>query len=292
MEKYISPKYYQNYIKFNRFTTVCINCNEVGHTFKYCKKPITSYGIIAFKRNTIKTDTIKENTIKENTINENTEKIKENTINFLLVQRKDTIGYIDFLRGKYHSLEYLKILLEEMTQEEHQKIINNTFDDLWDMLWCSKTSKTYKNEYVQAKEKFNEIDINFLIENTPTKYTDTEYDIPKGRRTNMESEKDCAKREFMEETGYRENEFIVLDYLNPIIEIFLGSNGIWYKHVYYYAKITTNRMPLIGDHPLQLREIKSILWCNFKTCINTFRKYDTTKRTTVYIANKKLTTLN
>lgn len=267
MEKYTPPKYYhkyhQNYVKFNRFTTICINCNEVGHTFKYCKNPITSYGIIAYKKN-------------------------KNVLNFLLVQRKDTIGYIDFLRGKYDSLEYLKILLQEMTQEEHYKIINNTFDNLWDMLWCSKTSKTYKNEYIQAKEKFNELDIKFLIENTPTKYTKTEYDIPKGRRTNMENEKTCAKREFMEETGYREHEFNVIDNLEPIIELFLGSNGIWYKHVYYYAKITTNRIPIIGDHPLQMREIKSIIWCNFKECINIFRKYDTTKRTTIYTANTKL----
>lgn len=272
MQKYIAPKYYQNYIKFNRFTTVCINCNEVGHTFKYCKKPITSYGILAFK---------------ETNLQHNCSSNKN--LNFLLVQRKDTIGYIDFLRGKYDTLEYLQILLLEMTQEEHIKILNNTFDNLWDMLWCSKTSKTYKNEYAYAKEKFNELDIKFLLENTPTKYTHTEYDIPKGRRTNTENEKDCAKREFMEETGYHENEFFVLDHLPPIIEVFLGSNGIWYKHVYYYAKITTNRMPIIGDHPLQIREIKSILWCDFKTCINTFRKYDTTKRTTIYIANKQLT---
>lgn len=269
MEKYIAPKYYTNYIKFNRFTTVCINCNEVGHTFKYCKKPITSYGIIAFKETKCGSG--------------------KQELNFLLVQRKDTIGYIDFLRGKYDSLMYLKILLQEMTKEEHIKILTNTFDNLWDMLWCSKTSKTYKNEYAHAKEKFTELDIRFLLENTPTKYIDTEYDIPKGRRTNTENEKDCAKREFMEETGYYENEFNVLDHLKPIIEVFLGSNGIWYKHVYYYAKIITNRMPSIGDHPLQIREIKSILWCDFKTCINTFRKYDTTKRTTIYIANKHLT---
>lgn len=275
MEKYIAPKYYQNYIKFNRFTTVCINCNEVGHTFKYCKKPITSYGILAFKETNVSNKS-------------NVSKVNKN-LNFLLVQRKDTIGYIDFLRGKYDTLEYLQILLLEMTQEEHIKILNNTFDDLWDMLWCSKTSKTYKNEYAHAKEKFYELDIQFLLENTPSKYTNTEYDIPKGRRTNTENEKDCAKREFMEETGYHENEFFVLDHLPPIIEVFLGSNGIWYKHVYYYAKIITNRMPIIGDHPLQIREIKSILWCDFKTCINTFRKYDTTKRTTIYIANKQLT---
>jgi 8-oxo-dGTP pyrophosphatase MutT (NUDIX family) len=254
-----------NYIKFNRHTTVCINCNEVGHTFKYCKKAITSYGILAFKNETSK------------------EKIQ-----FLLIQRKDTIGYIDFLRGKYHSLEYLKILIEEMTAEEHQKIKDNTFDELWDLLWLTKTSKTYKNEYLLAKEKFNQVNIVFLLENTPTKFIDTEYDIPKGRRSNTETIKDCAIREFMEETGYKKNEFRIIDRLNPICEMFLGSNGIWYKHVYFYAKITTTRIPIIGDHPLQTREIKSILWCNFKASINIFRKYDKTKRTTIYKAKTDL----
>lgn len=268
------------YVKFNRYTTVCINCNEIGHTFKYCKKPITSYGIIAFRnKQTPETDVITKLSRMELQVPE---------IEFLLVQRKDTIGYIDFLRGKYASLKYLKILIQEMTKEEHEKLKNNTFDDLWDMLWCSKTSKTYKNEYNTAKQKFSELDVRYLIDNTPTKYIHTEYDIPKGRRSNTETIKECAIREFMEETGYKKNEFYIIEKLRPIEEVFLGSNGIWYKHVYYYARINTTRVPVIGDHPLQIREIKSILWCNFKQCINSFRKYDKTKRTSIYKAKKEI----
>ena len=56
---------------------LCNNCGNYGHLFYNCKKPITSIGIICFRYNL------------------------ENKIEFLLVQRKDTLGYVDFLRGKY-----------------------------------------------------------------------------------------------------------------------------------------------------------------------------------------------
>ena len=216
-------------------------------------------------------------------------KKKQDNLSFLLIQRKDTIGYIDFLRGKYNTIKYMKILLQEMTKEEHQKLIKFNFDELWDELWISKTSRTYKNEYFSSKMKFEKLDLKFLIENTPTKYINSEFDIPKGRRSNMESIKDCAVREFMEETGYKKNEFTINESLEPIEEIFLGSNSIWYKHVYFFAKINTNRLSIIGDHPLQLREIKKVAWYTFKESINIFRKYDKTKRMIIYKAKKNLT---
>ena len=266
-ESYVSRKQY--YIKFNKNTTICINCDKIGHTFKYCKKPITSYGIICYN-----TD------LKSNNIHDN--------LSFLLIQRKDTIGYIDFLRGKYDSIQYMKILLQEMTREEHKNLIRLNFDELWDELWISKTSRTYKNEYFSSKIKFEKLDLKFLIENTPTKYVDSEFDIPKGRRSNMETIKECAIREFMEETGYRKNEFDIDDKLEPIEETFLGSNSIWYKHVYFFAKINTNRKSIIGDHPLQIREIKKVEWYSFKESINIFRKYDKTKRMIIYKAIKQI----
>jgi 8-oxo-dGTP pyrophosphatase MutT (NUDIX family) len=317
-ESYTNRKQY--YVKFNKNTTICINCDKIGHTFKYCKNPITSYGIICYNESKVTEGTESkvtegteskvtegtESKVTEGTestevtegteskVTEGTEKeIKETekesiNLSFLLIQRKDTIGYIDFLRGKYNTIQYMKILLQEMTKEEHQKLINFTFDELWDKLWISKTSRTYKNEYLLSKIKFEKLDLKFLIENTPTKYINSEFDIPKGRRSNMETIKDCAIREFMEETGYKKNEFTINESLEPIEEIFLGSNSIWYKHVYFFAKINTNRQTIIGDHPLQIREIKKVSWYNFKESINIFRKYDKTKRMIIYKAKQEI----
>ena len=54
----------------------CNNCGKLGHLFHQCKIPITSIGIIAFR-------------------------IKNNKIEYLLIRRKDSLSFVDFLRGKY-----------------------------------------------------------------------------------------------------------------------------------------------------------------------------------------------
>lgn len=241
---------------------LCLNCNCKDHTFKYCKKPIISYGLLAFQK-------------------------KEDIVKYIVVQRRDTIGYIDFLRGKYSCTGELCILLEEMTHQEHYKLKNYDFNQLWTMLWVSHSERNYKNEYEYAKKKFYSNDIFSLLTKINTKYIETEYDLPKGRKFDIyEKEKLCAKREFMEETGYKSNEFIILDGLPVLEETFIGSNGVWYTHIYFITQIITDRFPKIGDHPLQEREIKSVKFLNFKECVNSFRLYDSTKRNVIYNARK------
>ena len=67
---------------------ICNNCNKSGHLFHNCRLPITSYGIILFR-----------------TMN----KVKQ----FLMIRRKDTFGYIDFIRGKYspYNIEHIQNII-------------------------------------------------------------------------------------------------------------------------------------------------------------------------------------
>ena len=51
-----------------------------------------------------------------------------------------------------------------------------------------------------------------------------------GRRNIRESDYDAAKREFMEETGVKESEFIILSNVPTLIEEYTGSDNIQYKH--------------------------------------------------------------
>src|SRR4029078_913826 len=205
---------------------ICINCSISGHTFKDCLRPVTSCGILAFRRNP--------------------------ELKFLLIQRKDSIGYIDFLRGKYNTKStkktIQKTLVEEMTHDEKQNILSKPFDTLWDQLWCNHRSRMYLNYYENAKTKFFQIDIYNMLTNTASKWTDQEYCIPKGRRNNNESNLECAIREFTEETGYRRNEFHIIHTTNTIEEIFTGSNGITYKHIYFLAEIVTSREPFVDKN--------------------------------------------
>jgi len=76
---------------------ICNNCGKQGHQFHQCKLPITSYGMIVFRSS-------------------------ENGIQYLMIRRKNSFGYIDFIRGKYiaNNLEHLEILFNEMSIEEKE----------------------------------------------------------------------------------------------------------------------------------------------------------------------------
>jgi 8-oxo-dGTP pyrophosphatase MutT (NUDIX family) len=114
-----------------------------------------------------------------------------------------------------------------------------------------------------------------------------EFCIPKGRRNSRETPYNCSIREFTEETGYKDDEFTMFDENTQIQETFLGSNGIYYKHVYYLAYITTPRVPVVNpDNISQAGEVESLHWFNFKEAVNSFRLYEYTKRAVLYKARR------
>ena len=133
-------------------------------------EPITSYGMIninlpgplkeyeqnvkaAFTKNTsvdILTLKIEDNE-KYNEIHD----MVKNTLLFLLISRKHSLGYIEFIRGRYDisdntSIEHLFI---QMTENEIYNIFKIPFDTLWCILWKKNAKKnTYNKEYIVAKE--------------------------------------------------------------------------------------------------------------------------------------------
>ena len=110
----------------------CNNCGTKGHIFYQCKQPITSVGIIVFRINA--------------------EGIRE----YLLIRRKDSIGYVEFMRGKYniYSKIYLVNIISEMTLEEKHRILNNDFDTLWRNLWGNDINTQYRGEEKNSRDKF------------------------------------------------------------------------------------------------------------------------------------------
>ena len=55
---------------------ICNNCGLKGHIYKDCRAPVTSYGNIIYK-------------------------IVGSRPYIVMIQRKDSLCYIEFLRGKY-----------------------------------------------------------------------------------------------------------------------------------------------------------------------------------------------
>lgn len=290
---------YNNYkIKKNiNHNICCVNCGEKGHIIKECNAPITSYGIIAYKINFNCNDELYDKNskinelLKTNNIVDESEYFPE--IKFLMIQRKDTMGYIDFLRGKYNN-NTLHICIIEMTEYEKNNILNKTFDELWKELWvCTKnTSNFYKQDYHYAKIKFNNLNIKELFKNTKSIYNFSEFTLPKGRQNLNETKLECAIREFSEETRISYYDYDFIENYPTIIEQFIGTNGIMYKHVYYLVKMkdSTYLLPNIEGN-LQLSEVKNIGWFSKKECLQLIRPYDLEKKKIISQVHKDILNL-
>jgi 8-oxo-dGTP pyrophosphatase MutT (NUDIX family) len=285
----------------------CLNCGKRGHISKRCKDPPTSYGIICFKINNewsiyqtvlqmkyFKNPAIsivnninlywfnnKNKDIRDN-IAEFLDKVKLHT-KFLLIRRKNSLGYIEFVRGRYDHLNEKSIvhLLRQMTDEEKEVLVNEDFDSIWENLWRNTSHNSlYQKEYTKSLEKFNylkENNIN-LIKTTASKYTIPEWGFPKGRRNYMEKDIECGKREFMEETNLKDEEFILLDRIYPLQESFYGTNQIKYKHTYYLATCLTQKTMEIIDNPEQIQEIGDIGWYSYDEIMNLLRPYHSERK--------------
>lgn len=281
----------------------CKNCGKYGHQYKKCKDPITSYGIICFRlinKNT-------QNLIKYNNIN-NFNKVKLNCISsdidiqYLLVQRKHTLGYIEFIRGKYFisDLFSIMILFKQMVQEEINSIQNSNFDQHWNSLWIHDYSSIYiyRNEYINSKKKYtflkenvnSKINLRYIINNIKPRFSFKEWGIPKGRRNTNETEVNCAIREFEEETSYNSSEFELFSDMINYTEIFNGTNGIKYQHIYFVSNCLTNRNPLLTiNGEFQSNEIGDIKWTSYKEAMLLIRPYHTEKLEILSNINKMLT---
>ena len=156
----------------------CNNCGNYGHYYRNCKYPILSYGIILYDNS------------------------NKNDIKIVLIERKNSISYIEFLRGKYNinSDSYIQLLFNRMSINEKKILLENDFDTLWKNLWIDfdNINSKIKKEYFQSKSNFNILKKKFkkYINSCDYNYTENEWEIPKGRRSNKEQNKECAIREF------------------------------------------------------------------------------------------------
>jgi 8-oxo-dGTP pyrophosphatase MutT (NUDIX family) len=260
---------------------ICNNCGKQGHQFHQCKLPITSYGIVLF-RSSIQ------------------------GIQYLMIRRKDSFGYIDFIRGKYtqNNLEHLQSMFDEMTIDERNKIATNEFNVLWKMMWgledTTGLSSQYKTEEVISQKKFDIlkqglpigpngeiVNIYNLIENATTRWVETEWEFPKGRRNFQEKDLDCALREFEEETGLSKKNIKIIENVLPFEEIFLGSNHKSYKHKYFLGYYENSQEKEELDK-YQQTEVSKIQWKTFDECIETIRPYHLEKKQLISNIHKVL----
>jgi 8-oxo-dGTP pyrophosphatase MutT (NUDIX family) len=247
----------------------CINCGTYGHTIKLCNSPITSYGIICYT-------------------------VFNNKIKYLMIQRKNSLTFIEFIRGKYNinNVDYIEYLFSKMTVEERDLFKIYNLDELWKLLWNGNISNRLNLEYKDSKIKYNKlikgynykrktntiefINLYKIIDKINIEYPDvieTEWELPKGRRNLNESDIDCALREFEEESGINKKKILLCNMIKkPIEEIYISNNKIRYKHVYYIARhnypIKETTKLFSKDNIMQSKEVKDVKWLSFEEIQN------------------------
>lgn len=249
----------------------CANCGCVGHIYKNCVYPITSYGIICFR---LVTDKVNQSVYPE----------------YLMVQRKDSLNYVEFVRGKYELKQrnYIMKMFQNMTEEERNELQTMSFSDIWMKLWNVTNCHHFEREYNESKRKFDilkkgyiidrgaenggymHFSLDYVLENTKSSIKESEWGFPKGRRNINETDVTCALREFSEETSMK-MKYIKVDQRTRLEETFVGSNKIKYKHIYYLAScpppnIVTDKMLFTSDirHKIfDINEIKYVKWFRY-----------------------------
>lgn len=247
----------------------CNNCGGRGHLYRDCKKPVSSYGNIIYK-------------------------IENEIPKILMIQRKDSLCFIEFIRGKYdiYNYKYIQVLINKCSVIEKEKLLTKSFNELWKELWLIDYDNYETNiDYIKAFDKYNKlkngyndknnnITLKNLILKSKTNYNDSEWEFPKGRRNRDETNLQCAKREFMEETNYNEDDYILIQNINPFTEEFLGENKIRYKYIYYIGFLQNYDKDIHIDknNKDQITEIKNIKWLDKIESLNIIRDYHHTRR--------------
>ena len=221
----------------------CNNCGFMYHNIKQCRTPITSNGIIHVRHG-----------------------------KYLMIKRCKTLGYVDFMRGRYtknHS--YIMNLIDEMTVQEKKDLLNFDFTHLSHDMWHAF------HEEPSARDKFNEIKregtLKKMIAASTTRWETQEWGFPKGRRNSNESEISCALREYEEETGYDKHSVILLRNVMPFEEIFIGSNYKAYKHKYYIVFGEPNVM-----RSFQESEVSDLQWFTYEEALEKIRPYNVERK--------------
>ncbi len=235
----------------NQNQGVCSNCGKFGHLSYQCNHPTVSYGVLVYR---VSPET----------------KQRE----YLMICRKDSFGYVDFIRGKYSlaDMDHVYHIFREMSEIEHDRIKNAAnFNELWCNMWnVNYTKNSHKHEERMSKKKYETLkekdnadatssnDIDTVLDiNTNNKdnkdkkqentlehilansfnYPLPEWEFPKGRKEFNETEMECALREFEEETGIPKQSIQIIDNVLGFDENYVGTNYVAYKHRYFLAQM-------------------------------------------------------
>lgn len=259
----------------------CRNCGLHGHLYKDCPHPIMSFGLICYRIRPI-----------------------DGAVEYLMIQRKDSLSFMEFIRGKYKpdQIQYIAQLLSCMAVNEREMLVTLPFERLWNIIWFQPSLPRQTSEYSEAKRKFDTLKegiyvegklytLNELLKLAPSPYTEPEWGFPKGRRRLREEDIDCAVREFCEETAFETTDIKVSTAFPPFEEIFFGTNNVLYRHVYYIAALQGDqtRNPTVDPRNInQAREVRAVAWFEYEDTLRHIRDHNQERKELFKQAHQKI----
>jgi len=191
----------------------------------------------------------------------------------LMVCKRYTYGFIDFILGKYQhgdikNNKYIKLtlmrLFNKMTNDEKLDILSLNFSQMWYRIWLHDTK--INNQYYVYKNKFESmfcVDKGKKLKKLIEKSTSIHkiWEIPKGRKkSNVESDLNCAIREFSEETNISKRQYRIIPNIKKVYS-YTSDNNTTYTNTYYLAMTKQEIVPVINFNTQeQINEICDIRW--------------------------------
>lgn len=182
---------------------------------------------------------------------------------YLCVKRKYSVDYTSFVLGIY-KFSYLPIIITRILPNEREKILNLSFEELWnDLSFDIDNNLSYDHAlymYDLIKPYLSKL-FQIPVDQEAEKNL---WIFPKGKRNrNINPEEkyfDCAKREFEEETSFK---FPVCEFFSKTYtESFTASNGEIYSTTYYLIS-PKEKLEKIKEENRENLEIEEVRWMSF-----------------------------
>jgi len=274
-------------------SSTCSNCGTSGHGFRQCIEPVSSYGVLVFRFVGRSQEWSPTREFCAPTRSPTGLQNVEPQV--LMIQRKDSLGFMDILRGKYkiNDPDYIRKQLRGTTKKERESLLNDDFDTIWQNLWGSdaESSQRYAHDRQISKQKLSDIrkgvetnkgesyTLADLLRQEPVVYETPEWGFPKGRRDPYETDIQCAYRELKEETSILEDELWKVMNIAPFVETFYGSNDVHYRHTYYIAQYIGGRtISFDALNNEMVKEIGSLAWKSMDDALLLLRPDNLEKR--------------
>jgi 8-oxo-dGTP pyrophosphatase MutT (NUDIX family) len=205
-----------------------------------------------------------------------------------MIRRKDTLGYMDFMRGKFpiYQKKYILNMMTQMTIDEKNRLRQKYRDFHNHENAIHSTPPTLKEKIhalvvgIHHPTNGSSYDLLSLLDESDTiseHWNEPEWGFPKGRRNVQENDYDCALREFSEETGYATTVLQNIRNILPFEEIFIGSNYKAYRHKYYIMHIPYEAS-ITSTKSYQKSEVSGMEWRSYEQCIEHIRSYNLEKK--------------